>query len=132
MSMEVTDLERRIHELRDAIRRHEEQYYVHNAPEVSDQVFDELLHELERLEAEHPELVTLDSPTQRVGGRAVEGFATVEHSVPMLSLDNAYNEAELRAFDERVRKEALDIQLMMASPDAAQAGSLPPAAGAQA
>jgi len=83
MSMEVTDLERRIHELRDAIRRHEEQYYVHNAPEVSDQVFDELLHELERLEAEHPELVTLDSPTQRVGGRAVEGFATVEHSVPM-------------------------------------------------
>ena len=106
MSMEVTDLERRIHELRDAIRRHEEQYYVHNAPEVSDQVFDELLHELERLEAEHPELVTLDSPTQRVGGRAVEGFATVEHSVPMLSLDNAYNEAELRAFDERVRKGA--------------------------
>jgi DNA ligase (NAD+) len=106
MSTVVTELERRIQELRNAIRRHEEQYYVHSAPEVSDQVFDELVHELERLEAEHPELVTLDSPTQRVGGRAVEGFATVEHSVPMLSLDNAYNEAELRAFDERVRRGA--------------------------
>src|SRR5438874_1466140 len=65
-----------------------------------------LLHELEKLETEHPELVTPDSPTQRVGGRLVEGFATVEHKVPMLSLDNAYNEEELRAFDERVRKGA--------------------------
>lgn len=106
MSPAVTDLERRIQELRDAIRHHEEQYYVLSAPEVSDHVFDELVHELERLEAEHPELVTLDSPTQRVGGRAVEGFATVEHRVPMLSLDNAYNETELRAFDERVRRGA--------------------------
>ena len=65
-----------------------------------------LLHELERLEAEHPDLVTPDSPTQRVAGRPIEGFATVEHLVPMLSLDNAYNEDELRAFDERVRKGA--------------------------
>ena len=60
--------------------------------------------ELQALEREHPELVTPDSPTQRVGGRPVEGFDTVEHAAPMLSLDNAYNEAELRAFDERVRK----------------------------
>src|SRR5881392_2327892 len=65
-----------------------------------------MLHELEKLEAAHPELVTADSPTQRVGGRLVAGFATVEHKVPMLSLDNAYNEDELRAFDERVRKGA--------------------------
>ena len=65
-----------------------------------------LLHELERLEAEHPDLVTADSPTQRVAGRPVEGFETVEHLVPMLSLDNAYDESELRAFDERVRKGA--------------------------
>jgi DNA ligase (NAD+) len=96
----------RIFELRQQIRHHEEQYYIHTAPEVSDEEFDKLLHELERLEADNPDLVTFDSPTQRVGGRLVEGFATVEHKVPMLSLDNAYNEEELRAFDERVRKGA--------------------------
>ncbi len=96
----------RLRQLRDEIRRHEELYYQHNAPEISDEQFDQLLHELERLEAEHPDLVTPDSPTQRVSGTTTDGFATVEHLVPMLSLDNAYNEAELRAFDERVRKGA--------------------------
>jgi len=96
----------RIRELRKLIRHHEEQYYIHSAPEISDEAFDTLLHELETLEAEHPGLVTPESPTQRVGGRLVEGFATVEHRVPMLSLDNAYTEEELRAFDERVRKGA--------------------------
>ncbi|MEP7310075.1 MAG: NAD-dependent DNA ligase LigA [Acidobacteriota bacterium] len=94
----------RLDELRDAIRHHEERYYVYNAPEITDEEFDRLLHELEQLEAEHPDLVTTDSPTQRVAGRPVEGFNTVEHLVPMLSLDNAYSELELRAFDERVRK----------------------------
>ena len=98
--------ETRIKELRDAIRHHEEQYYIHNAPEISDEAFDALLHELEKLEAENPDLIVADSPTQRVSGRPVEGFATVEHLRPMLSLDNAYNEQELRAFDERVRKTA--------------------------
>jgi DNA ligase (NAD+) len=98
--------EQRLKELRDAIRHHEERYYIHNAPEISDEEFDRLLHDLERLEADHPDLVTSDSPTQRVAGRPTEGFATVEHLVPMLSLDNAYNEEELRAFDERVRKGA--------------------------
>src|SRR5215470_4404295 len=92
--------------LRDAIRHHEERYYTFNAPEIADEAFDRLLHELERLEADHPDLVTPDSPTQRVGGRPVEGFPTVEHLVPMLSLDNAYNREELVAFDERVRKGA--------------------------
>ncbi len=96
----------RLRQLRDLIRHHEERYYIHNDPEVSDEEFDRLLHELERLEADHPELVTPDSPTQRVAGRPVEGFETVEHLVPMLSLDNAYNEDELKAFDERVRKGA--------------------------
>jgi DNA ligase (NAD+) len=96
----------RINELREQIRRHEELYYIQNAPEISDEQFDTLLHELERLEAEHPDLVTPDSPTQRVAGRPTEGFPTVEHIAPMLSLDNAYNEEELRAFDERVRKGA--------------------------
>src|SRR5258708_13046060 len=98
--------EQRLKELRDAIRHHEERYYVHNDPEVSDDQFDELLHALEQLEAEHPDLVTQDSPTQRVAGRSVEGFPTVEHLASMLSLDNAYNDEELRAFDERVRKAA--------------------------
>jgi len=95
-----------IRQLREAIRHHEERYYVLNDPEISDEEFDRLLHELEALEAEHPDLVTIDSPTQRVAGRPAEGFATVEHLAPMLSLDNAYNEEELRAFDERVRKGA--------------------------
>src|SRR5687767_7999507 len=90
--------------LRREIRRHEELYYVHAAPEVSDAEFDALMRELQALEAGHPELVTPDSPTQRVGGRPVEGFAAVEHLQPMLSLDNAYDDAELRAFDERVRR----------------------------
>src|SRR6185503_20911186 len=98
--------EERIQEFRDAIRHHEERYYIHNDPEISDEEFDRLLHELEALEAEYPDLVTPDSPTTRVGGRPVAGFATVEHLAPMLSLDNAYNEEELRAFDERVRKGA--------------------------
>ena len=96
--------EQRIDELRAAIRHHEERYYVDNAPEISDEEFDRLLHELEKLEAGHPDLVTVDSPTQRVAGRPVDGFGTVEHAGPMLSLDNAYNEEELRAFDERVRR----------------------------
>ena len=94
----------RIGKLRASIRRHEELYYVHAAPEISDPEFDALMRELQTLEEQHPELLTPDSPTQRVGGRPVEAFATVEHLLPMLSLDNAYNEDELRAFDERVRR----------------------------
>src|SRR6202049_4747948 len=96
--------EQRLNELRDAIRHHEERYYIHQDPEIADEEFDRLLHELEQLEADFPDLVTLDSPTQRVAGRPVEGFETVEHAAPMLSLDNAYSEDELNAFDERVRK----------------------------
>lgn len=93
-------------ELREAVRHHEERYYVLNDPEISDEEFDRLLHELEQLEAAHPDLVTPDSPTQRVAGRPVAGFQTVEHHGQMLSLDNAYSDAELRSFDERVRKGA--------------------------
>ena len=94
----------RIEELRAEIRRHEELYYIHDAPEITDAEFDTLMRELVALEQAHPDLVTADSPTQRVGGRPAEGFATVEHLTPMLSLDNAYNEDELRAFDDRVRR----------------------------
>ena len=98
------DSSTRIAHLRDLIRYHEERYYVLHDPEISDAEFDALLKELEALERDHPDLVTPDSPTQRVGGRALDGFATVEHEAPMLSLDNTYSERELRAFDERVRK----------------------------
>ncbi len=94
----------RIAELRRQIRYHEERYYILNDPEIADAEFDALMHELERIEAEHPDLVSVDSPTQRVSGRVAAGFAEVEHQEPMLSLDNAYSEEELRAFDERVRR----------------------------
>jgi DNA ligase (NAD+) len=94
----------RVLELRELIRRHEELYYVQANPEISDAEFDALLRELRALEEAHPELVTPDSPTRRVGGRPAEGFQTVEHRAPMLSLDNAYSEDELREFDQRVRR----------------------------
>jgi DNA ligase (NAD+) len=94
--------------LRALIRHHEERYYVLNDPEISDAEFDALMAELRALEARHPELLTPDSPTQRVGGRPVEGFAAVEHRVPMLSLDNTYDEREVEAFDERLRRTLAD------------------------
>ena len=94
----------RINELRRTIRHHEERYYVLDDPEIADAEFDALMQELERLEAENPDLVTPDSPTQRVSGRPAAGFVTVEHAQPMLSLDNAYSEQELREFDARVRR----------------------------
>ncbi|MSO50161.1 MAG: NAD-dependent DNA ligase LigA [Acidobacteria bacterium] len=89
-------------DLRARIRYHEERYYVRDAPEISDAEFDALMRELLELEAQHPELVDPDSPTQRVGGRPAEGFATVDHLEPMLSLDNAYSDTDLREFHGRV------------------------------
>jgi DNA ligase (NAD+) len=94
----------RIAELRRQIRYHEERYYVLNDPEIADAEFDALMGELETLEGENPDLVSSDSPTQRVSGRPAAGFVTVEHAEPMLSLDNAYSEEELREFDRRVRR----------------------------
>ncbi|HTV02473.1 MAG TPA: NAD-dependent DNA ligase LigA, partial [Luteitalea sp.] len=94
----------RIDALRALIRHHEERYYLHDDPEISDAEFDALMRELRELEAAHPDLLTSDSPTQRVSGRPAEGFDTAEHLRPMLSLDNAYNDEELDAFDERVRR----------------------------
>ena len=93
-----------IEKLRDEIRRHDELYYVDNAPEISDREYDQLLEELQKLEEANPELVTPDSPTQRVGGRPAEGFPRVVHTRQMLSLDNSYNIDELRAYDERCRR----------------------------
>jgi DNA ligase (NAD+) len=97
-------IEREIQNLRDEIRRHEELYYVHDNPEISDADYDALLARLQQLETEHPEFLTLDSPTQRVGGRPAEGFDEYVHRRPMLSLDNSYNIDDLRAFDERCRR----------------------------
>jgi DNA ligase (NAD+) len=98
------EAQKKIEKLRDQIRHHEHRYYVLDDPEISDAEFDLLMRELKQLEAEHPESVTPDSPTQRVGGTPREGFVKVAHSRPMLSLDNAYNEEELRAWDRRVRE----------------------------
>ena len=99
---------RRAAELRDAVARHDRLYHVHDAPEIPDAEYDRLLAELLALEAEHPELVEPDSPTQRVGGAPVEAFSEVVHQVPMLSLANAFDEAGVADFDRRVR-ERLDV-----------------------
>src|SRR5579863_7847719 len=90
--------------LREEIRLHEHRYYVLDQPSVSDTEFDRLMNELKRLEAEHPEIVTPDSPTQRVGGAPRKGFETRRHNPPMLSLDNAFSFEELDRFDRRARE----------------------------
>jgi DNA ligase (NAD+) len=92
-----------IQELRDQLRHHEYLYYVEDSPELTDAQYDALMNRLKKLEEKHPELVTADSPSQRVGGKPKDGFVKMPHSRPMLSLDNAYNEEELRAWDQRVR-----------------------------
>ncbi len=98
------NIKKRIEQLRGEIRRHDYLYYVLNQPKISDQQYDKLFAELKTLEQANPQLVTPDSPTQRVSERPLEGFATVRHVVAMLSMDNTYNAEELRAFDERVAK----------------------------
>jgi DNA ligase (NAD+) len=102
-SSEESQAASKIEDLREQIRHHEYLYYVADAPEITDAEFDRLMRQLQALEAEHPELLTPDSPTQRVGGKPREGFTKVAHSSPMLSLDNAFGEDELRAFDQRVK-----------------------------
>ena len=97
-------LENKIELLRDKIRHHEYRYYVLDDPEITDAAFDQLMNELKELESKHPELVTPDSPTQRVGGKPREGFVKVPHSSPMLSLDNTYNEEDLRNWERRVHE----------------------------
>ena len=104
MTLTNRSKEREIESLREEIRRHEALYYVHDSPEIADVEYDALLVRLQQMEAEFPELVTPDSPTQRVGGRPAEGFEEYAHRYPMLSLDNSYNIDDLRAFDERCRR----------------------------
>jgi DNA ligase (NAD+) len=100
----VKDLKKKIEALREKIRHHEHLYYVLDNPEISDAEYDKLMQQLKDLENEHPALVTPDSPTQRVGGKPREGFVKVRHSTPMLSLDNTYNEEELRDWERRVHE----------------------------
>ena len=95
---------KRAQQLREQIRRHDHLYYVEARPELSDREYDRLMDELKALEAAHPELVTSDSPTQRVGGQPIEGFQSVTHSRPMLSIDNTYSRDELKEFDDRIRR----------------------------
>ena len=89
-------------ELRQLLNRAAHAYYVLDAPEFEDAVYDRLYRELLELEQQHPELLSADSPTQRVGGRPAEGFTSVEHRIGMLSLDNAFNAEELQAWDRRL------------------------------
>jgi DNA ligase (NAD+) len=104
MPAAAKDLGKKIESLRDKIRHHESLYYVLDSPEISDAEFDKLMQQLKQIESEHPDLVTPDSPTQRVGGKPREGFVKVPHSSPMLSLDNTYNEDELRDWERRVHE----------------------------
>ncbi len=103
-SDKIADLKKQAQRLRKEIERHNELYYAQNKPEITDIEFDRLLKQLEALEKSHPEILIPDSPTQRVGGKPQEGFRSVAHLVPMLSIDNTYSKEELEAFDERVRK----------------------------
>src|SRR5450755_1905151 len=97
-------VDREMEELRETLRHHEYLYYVLDQPEITDGEYDVMMRRLQALENQHPELVTPDSPTQRVGGKPREGFTKIAHSSPMLSLDNALDEGELRDFDRRVRE----------------------------
>lgn len=102
--MDITTLRAQTEDLRRLIRRHEYLYYVLDRPEITDAEFDQLYQRLQTLETQYPELITPDSPTQRVGGQPVEGFASVQHKAAMLSLDNAYNADELREFEARIKR----------------------------
>src|SRR6266481_10002800 len=95
-------VKREMEKLREKLHYHEDRYHVLDDPEISDAEYDRLMNRLKEIEAAHPELITGDSPTQRVGGAPREGVQTVRHSRPMLSLDNAFSYDELRDFDRRV------------------------------
>jgi DNA ligase (NAD+) len=95
--------EARAEELRKRLQYHNHRYYVLDDPEIPDSEYDKLLRELQQIEASRPDLRTIDSPTQRVGGAALDAFEQVTHAIPMLSLDNAFDDEEFAAFDQRVK-----------------------------
>ncbi len=102
----TTSIPGKINQLRSDIRWHDRKYYVENTPEITDYEYDLLVKELQQLEQAHPELITPDSPTQRVGGEPLSQFATINHKIPMLSIDNTYSGEELRDFDQRIKRMA--------------------------
>ena len=107
--MATADVEREVAELRAEIDRHNRLYYVEAKPEIPDREFDKLLTRLSELEQAHPEYDRPDSPTHRVGGEAIEGFQTIKHSVPMLSIDNTYSEADVREWWDRMQRALAEI-----------------------
>ncbi|MDA8351648.1 MAG: NAD-dependent DNA ligase LigA, partial [Firmicutes bacterium] len=102
--MDRNDAEKRIRQLREELNEHNYRYYVLDHPTIDDAEYDQMMRELIRLEEEHPDLVTSDSPSQRVGGEPLPYFEKVEHRIPMLSLGNAFNVEELKEFDHRIRR----------------------------
>ena len=100
----MSSVEQQINQLREQLREHNYKYYVLDEPTIPDVEYDRLFQQLKKLETEHPELITSDSPTQRVGDKPLDAFQQVQHRIPMLSLDNVFNEEELLAFDRRVRE----------------------------
>ncbi len=112
------DIASRAGELRDLLNKYNHLYYVADEPEVTDSEYDRLFKELKQIETEYPELLTADSPTQRVGGKALDKFSQITHALPMLSLDNVFDREELEAFDQRVRDwlNTTDIQSYAAEP----------------
>ncbi len=111
--MNIDKAKKEIEKLRKEINFHNYKYYVENNPVISDYEFDQLLKKLDEFEKKYPDLITPDSPTQRVGGEPLEGFKTVEHKVAMLSLDNTYNYDELREFDDRVKKNVGQVEYVV-------------------
>src|ERR1051325_10984869 len=109
MTASASNLRHTVEQLREKIRHHEHLYFVHDQPAISDAEFDRLVNELKKLEAEHPELITADSPTQRVGGKPREGFIKARHSIPMMSLDNAFSPEELLDFDLHAHPVQLEL-----------------------
>jgi len=104
MKEDLKDIKKHIDRLREAIRHHDRLYYIDNKPEISDTEYDSLMKKLQSIEAQYPQFIDSDSPTQRVSGHPTKIFATVKHKAPMLSMDNTYTHDELREFDERIRK----------------------------
>src|SRR5205823_11979559 len=111
MAKDEAQAAKRIAQLRDEIRKHDRRYYEEAAPTISDREYDRLYKELVDLEAKFPDLVTSDSPTQRVGGKPLQAFAQIQHRVPMLSLDNTYSEDEVANFYKRIKRRLPDEKI---------------------
>ena len=111
--MEKQEAQRRLAELREQIRYHSRKYYTEDDPEISDFAYDQLYRQLETLEAEFPDLVTEDSPTQKIGGAVYNTFAEVVHQVPLESLHDSFSQEELRDFDRRVRETVGDVEYVV-------------------